>query len=159
MTGRRSGREGGREGRPGQWGPLQTTPTPHRPRPVAPGALSSVPSSAHLPRPPPRVSTFPIRDFLAQRVSNFRESRCPGEPPRSQAAHRASADLLSMFTVRIPRLDIRTWDSTSPRVFKRSTGQKVWKLGCPRNLGRVPGTLLDALGNGKDRCGLAPRGW
>lgn len=117
------------------------------------------PRSLPDPVPPRCVSTFSIRDFLSHRVSDFRESRCPGEPSRSQAAHGASADLLSMFAVRAPELNIRTWDLTSPRTFKGSTGQNVWKLGCPRNLGRVPGTMLDALGNEKDRCGLAPRGW
>lgn len=47
------------------------------------------------------------------------------------------------FAEHVRSENICTWDLTGPRTIKGSTEQKVGKLGCPRNLGCVPGTVLD----------------
>lgn len=47
------------------------------------------------------------------------------------------------FAEHVRSENICTWDLTGPRMFKGSTEQKVGKPGCPRNLGRVPRTVLD----------------
>lgn len=116
--------------------------------PRVPTSLGPLPGSPHFPS-----ETSWARGCLTSEKAGVLENPRGPRQPTEQAL------IAEHVHSEIPGLNIHTRDSTSPRVFKRSTGQKVWKLGCPRNLGRVPGTLLDAVGNGKDRCGLAPRGW